>query len=225
MEQCSEHVAFQLPNEHTRVRYLIDSIQCNDPELQASLAAIRKDDATPSGMRNNFENAVTFLLPSCPVAKKRKTTGSGGNFNAEISFTNAQDGTKKRTGKTGVELRYHKKEEYGQLDINQKDELREWRKKNGTMNGKQGKAVINEGNKYNKDNGSKREIKRTITSLFCEEMNAYRRKTKESSDQTDELKRVLIDFAHQGAKVSLATASSVPERAQLVATKLKGILS
>ena len=225
MEQYSEHVAFQLPNEHTRVRYLIDAIQCNDPKLQASLAAIRKEDDTPSSMMNDFKNAVTFLLPSCPVAKKRKTTGSGDNFNAEISFTNVQDGTKKRTGKTGVELRYHKKEEYGQLDDNQKDGLREWIKKSGTMKGKQRRAVKNEGNKYNKDNGSKREIKRTIASLFREEMNVYGRKTKESSDQTDELKRVLIDFAHQGGKVSSTTASSVPERSQLVATKLQGILS
>ena len=85
--------------------------------------------------------------------------------------------------------------------------------------------MSNEGNKYNKDNGSKREIKRTIASLFREEMNAYGRKTKESSDQTDELKRVLIDFAHQGGKVSSTTASSVSERAQLAATKLQGILS
>ena len=39
MQQCSLHVTFQLPYEHTRVRYLLDAIQCSDPELQATLAA------------------------------------------------------------------------------------------------------------------------------------------------------------------------------------------
>ena len=101
-------------------------------------------------MRNDFENAVTFLLPSCPVAKKRKTTDGGSNFSAEIFSTNAQDGTKKRIGKTGVELRYHKKEEYGHLGENQKDELRERQKKIGTMKGKKVKSGSKEDDKYSK---------------------------------------------------------------------------
>ena len=61
LQQCSEHVPFQLPDEHTRVRYLLDSIQCLDAELQASIAAIRKDADGPGAMRNNFESAATFL--------------------------------------------------------------------------------------------------------------------------------------------------------------------
>lgn len=224
MEQCSAHVAFQLPNEHTRVRYLLDALQCNDAELQASLAAIRKDDATPAGMRNNFENAVTFLLPSCPVAKKRKTTGGGSNYGAEISSTEARDGTKKSVGKSGVELRYYKKGEYEKLNKEQKDELREYRLKSGTgKKGKRGRSKDDDKDE-NKDIGSRKEIKRMIASVFREEMKESKKEEQESSNQVDELKKVLIDFAQTGAKVSSTTATSVPDRAQAAATQLQGIL-
>ena len=43
-EQCNLRVTHQLLNERTRVGYLIDQIKFNDPELQATLAAIRKDN-------------------------------------------------------------------------------------------------------------------------------------------------------------------------------------
>ncbi len=76
LQQCAEHVPFQLPDEHTRVRYLMDAIHCTDAELQASLAAIRLDDQGPDSKRNNFEAAATFLLPSDPVSKKRKASGN-----------------------------------------------------------------------------------------------------------------------------------------------------
>jgi hypothetical protein len=43
MTACAQHVAYQLPNEHTRVGYLIDSIENNDAGLQAALGAIRNN--------------------------------------------------------------------------------------------------------------------------------------------------------------------------------------
>ena len=30
MQAAAEHVTYQLPNEHSRVEYLLDAIQCND---------------------------------------------------------------------------------------------------------------------------------------------------------------------------------------------------
>ena len=44
MQQCAEHISYQLPNERTQVGYLLDTIQC--PELQAALAGVRKDYKT-----------------------------------------------------------------------------------------------------------------------------------------------------------------------------------
>ena len=33
MQQCAEHVEYQLPNQHTCMGYLLEGIQCPDPGL------------------------------------------------------------------------------------------------------------------------------------------------------------------------------------------------
>ena len=70
MQQCDEHVSFQLPHEHTRVGYLLEGIQSIDPGLQAAMASVKTDDGR-DGMRNDFEAAAAHLLPYDPVAKKK----------------------------------------------------------------------------------------------------------------------------------------------------------
>ena len=72
MSACAEHVQYQLPNEHSRVGFLIDAIQCADAGLQAAMASVKTDNG-PHGLRNNFERAVSHLLPYDPIAKKRVT--------------------------------------------------------------------------------------------------------------------------------------------------------
>ena len=37
MQACAEHVEYQLPNQHSRVGFLLDAIQCSDPGLQAAM--------------------------------------------------------------------------------------------------------------------------------------------------------------------------------------------
>ena len=74
LQQCAEHVTYQLPHDRTRVKYLMDAIKCTDPGVVAALSSIRLDDGE-AGMRNNFDLAVTFLLPTDPIAKKQKATG------------------------------------------------------------------------------------------------------------------------------------------------------
>ena len=69
MQQCAEHIAYQLPNELTRVGYLLEGIQCSDPGLQAAMASVRTDDRA-NGMRSDFERAEVHLLPYDPVAQK-----------------------------------------------------------------------------------------------------------------------------------------------------------
>jgi hypothetical protein len=66
MEQCAQHVDYQLPNQHSRVGYLLAGIEKNDPGLQAGMAAVRTDKG-PNGMRNNFETCCTYcaLLSRC----------------------------------------------------------------------------------------------------------------------------------------------------------------
>ena len=89
MSACAEHVQYQLPNEHSHVGFLVDVIQCADAGLQAAMASVKTDNG-PNGLRNNFERAVSHLLPYDPVAKKRATGIKRGS--ALISLTEAHDG-------------------------------------------------------------------------------------------------------------------------------------
>ena len=133
MVACAEHVDYQLPNEHTRVTYLLDAIECNDPPLQAAIANIEEDtgDGTLAnpGKRNDFELAVAALLPKDPVARKRELANKRGisaissDANAEISAF----GDKPGIGKTGVHLRWHSKKEFKKLTQDQMKELMKWR--------------------------------------------------------------------------------------------------
>jgi hypothetical protein len=133
MQASAEHVQYQLPNEHSRVGFLLDAIQSSDAGLQAAMASVRTDNR-PHGMRNNFEEAATHILPYDPVAKKR-TIGlkrDAANISAvsETEEISATTGKKPSIGRTGVHLRYHKLHEYKALTSEQRDELREWRNKN-----------------------------------------------------------------------------------------------
>ena len=69
MKQCAEHIAYQLPNELTRVGYLLEGIQCPDPGLQAAMASVQTDNGA-YGMRSDFERAAAHLLPYDPVVRK-----------------------------------------------------------------------------------------------------------------------------------------------------------
>ena len=62
MSACAEHVQYQLPNKHSRVGFLIDAIQCANSGLQAAMASVKTDNS-PNGLRNNFERAISHLLP------------------------------------------------------------------------------------------------------------------------------------------------------------------
>ena len=117
MQQCAEHVEYQLLNEHTCVSYLLEGIVCPDPGLQAAMASICTENG-PKGMWNDFEAAAVHILPYDPVAKKRTTTGSKRTA-AWISLVEVPEtakisaATKVSIGKTGVHLQlYHTPEEY-----------------------------------------------------------------------------------------------------------------
>ena len=136
MSAFTEHVQYQLPNEYSRVGFLLDAIQCTDAELQATMASVKTDNG-PNGLQNNFESAISHLLPYDPVAKKRATGIKQGS--ALISLAEVHDGptttiaandSKPSIGKTWVHLRYHKHHEYKKLMQEQHRELSEWRQNN-----------------------------------------------------------------------------------------------
>ena len=132
---------YQLPNEHSQVGYLLDTIQCNDAGLQAAMASIKTNQAD-NGMRNSFEAPATHLLPYDPVQKKRVDQAGGKRGSADISDATGEEtnvssfGTKKGTRASGVSPRYHTKVEYDLLNKQQKSELRDWR------SGERGKYAV-----------------------------------------------------------------------------------
>ena len=123
MEVCATHVPYQLPNEFTRVGFLMDTIQCNDAGLQAEMANICSDDGA-TGKRNNFQTTALYLLTYNPVAHKR-TSGTKRTV-TEISSANAElsaFGSKLSVGPPGVPLRYHTTEEYENLNEDERVDL------------------------------------------------------------------------------------------------------
>jgi hypothetical protein len=223
MQQCAEHVNYQLPNETTRVRYLTDNIQNGDPALQAALAIIRGDEA-PDGRRNNFESAATYLQPTCPVAKKRKSSG-GERGSYTISSAEGKSGLKIARGKTGVEFTYHTGEEYKALTSPQRKELREWRleQKGGAKDKKKGG-----GGKRQSDQNtdfSEKKLKTMIASVFREESKKIEAKKEEDATQVSEISTILQSIAHPSTKSTVSSAvSKSSENITAAATELQGIL-
>jgi hypothetical protein len=119
LEEAANHVNFQLPTEHTRVGYLIDNLNNADPDLRAAIANVRLDT---NGMRSNFEDTVAFLLPVDPYSKHKRNQDKTAN----ISDVNTLKG--KAQSKTGVDLRWHKYDEYKKLNKEQRAELYEWQR-------------------------------------------------------------------------------------------------
>ena len=195
MEQCAMHVQFQMPNEYTRVGYLLDAIENDDASLQAAMALIRNDTA-PGGKRNNFEAAAAFLLPHDPVARKRATKRGQADVSAIDSST-----IKSGIGKTGVEFRYHTKAEYKKLTKEQKTELYEWRltdDQGGKLNKRQKKGK--EGSRVTFDD--KKQFKKMVSEVVVAELTSMdeKRKAKEKEEK---------DGAEAGAYlVSLMQAAS-----------------
>ena len=109
LQQCAEHVTYQIPHDRTRVKYLIDAINCNEPGVVAALSCLRLDDGV-NGMRNNFDATVTFLLPTDPIQIKQKSAGDKRPI-SEIASVEMKQGTRR----TCVELRYHVSSEHFQL--------------------------------------------------------------------------------------------------------------
>ena len=133
MQECAQHIPYQLPNPHTRVTHLLDNIQCDYPALQASMALIRNDKG-PTGKMNDFEQTASFIIPHDPVVQRRQKLNkrtsaeiSGIEDEGEDKINISSTSMKPSNGKTGVELRFYKHNEYQQLTAEQKSELHEWR--------------------------------------------------------------------------------------------------
>ena len=121
--EAADHAPANVPNARQRVTYLLDSLKTEHPKVLACIAAVEQDE---TGKRVSFEDAATFLLPSCPVAAK-KTGGNGINAKvAGIDVATESGAGAVLKGKTGVELRYHSPEKFAKLSKEQKTEVSLW---------------------------------------------------------------------------------------------------
>jgi hypothetical protein len=127
LSQCKTHVAYQLPNEISRVTYLLTGIECMSAPLQAAMALVCNNTGA-NGKVNDFESTAAFLLPHDPVSTRRAATKCGAEV-SEVVIDSAEESfhKKARIGKTGVELRFHKGNEYFKFSDEQKKELNDHR--------------------------------------------------------------------------------------------------
>ena len=146
-------------NATSKVKYLINNITHQDSDLRAAIALIRNDQ--PAGIKSDFEGAIKILLPVDPFKPR-----GGFKRKFEVSFVEGNGSktsankTSYGTGKTGVELCFHKPKEYKNLTDEQKDELRQWRQS------KEGKrAVIAEKQKRNGKGTGKTLKKKEIAAI------------------------------------------------------------
>ena len=193
MQASAEHVQYQLPNEHSRVGFLLEGIQCSDPGLQAAMASIKTDNG-PEGMSNNFEATAAHLLPYDPVAKKRSSGQKRGSAQIASVMDPSPTTTKKLSiGKTGVHLRYYKTGEYRNLTNEQKEELKEWRANNPNTFKAGSKKAKKEAKK------SKSSMKKQVASLVEAALN----KSVKFDDQVNDEEKYIMSMVQAAVTKTL----------------------
>ena len=128
--RASHQVTYVAPNETSRVRYLLASIQTSDPTICSAKTTIQADPAK----KDDFEAAADFIITVAPQPKPQQ--GRHHRISALRSGNKNKRG-KIRTGpKTGVEVRFYRRNEWSKLSRDEQDEVREIRqeelKKQGT---------------------------------------------------------------------------------------------
>ena len=194
MQASAEHVQYQLPNEHSRVGFLLKAIQCTDPGLQAAMASIKTGNGL-EGMRNNFEATAAHLLPYDPVAKKRSSGQKRGS--APISSVMDPSPTKTKNpsiGTTGVHLYYYKTGEYRNLTNEQKEELKDWRANNPNTFKAGSKKVKKEVPKK-----SKSSMKKQVASLVEAALN----KSVKYDDQVNDEEKYIMSMVQAAVTKTL----------------------
>ena len=118
MLKASQNIPYQVPNEATRVRRFLHSLDSSDQRIISAKTSILADPQ----MKNDFESMSNFLMIVAPPVKQQQ----------EQHRVSAQSfvKTENKGKQTGVELRFHTRAEYEKLTGAQKSELYEWRKAN-----------------------------------------------------------------------------------------------
>ena len=107
MIRASYHIIYAPSDETTRFKRILKSTVSNGMTIIASVTAIRADNNKLA----DFDEASNFLVTTSPSPQNLEA----GSHNVSTFTTN--------TGRTGVELRYYKRDSFGRLSDEQKQEL------------------------------------------------------------------------------------------------------
>jgi len=121
MERASHHITYTPPNATSRVRYLLNSIETNDPTICSCKTTIQADALK----KHDFEQAADFILTQAPKIKTSQPHRISGIRQGKKK---SGKGKVKVGPKTGVELRYYKRNEWMDLTQEQRNECMEIRK-------------------------------------------------------------------------------------------------
>ena len=102
--ECPVHIEFTVHRPEQRVECLFDSIDCTDSTLQVAAGLLR---AITKNMREDFEDKSTSLIEVDPY---RRSSHSA-SHNANVSSVDFKTGH----GPSGVELRWHHKDDFLKL--------------------------------------------------------------------------------------------------------------
>ena len=94
LSRTSQHIKYAPPNETFRVRYILNSLQTNDPTICSAKTTIKAD----SVKKDDFEMAADFILITAPPPK------ISSDRTHQISDLGTKRGSVNTGPKTGVKL-------------------------------------------------------------------------------------------------------------------------
>ena len=220
IQQCAEHITHTVPSAEQRVRYLLDGIQSNEPQLLAELGKVKADDGE-NGKMSDFEATAAYIIPFDPVTEKRGTKRKAGKDFAiaaiDMGITKGEQ--------TGVEVRFYKPHEYRQLTDEQKMELLQLRKQN------KGKKKLKGGGKIKPppkdEKGSKKEklLDRMIAAFECSEKKEEDKKTEDqfTSAVVSAINNISLSNTTQQISAINTTIPPTPNNVETPKPKVSGV--
>ena len=217
LEEAQNHVDFQLPTEHTRVGYLIDNLENNDPDLRAAIANIRQN---VNDTRSDFEASVAVLLPVDPYkTSRRQPDNNSNNPGANISSA-ASNRSHEGIGKSGVQFRFYDGPDYQKLNADQRAELHKWR------NTPQGKKFSNDERKKRKasamakSNINKAAIASAVQSAIAKEHKRQKQSAEEVETAAKLIAGVSLANGKAESNANSSSTNSVTDAHKEAAVKL-----
>ena len=96
-------VSVTIPNDQTKVRYLLQSIECDDVGLKSRMEVVQSND----DMKSSFNQTAQYLQEADPVFCRSIKQGGSNTNKSTKNATASQLNLKQGVGKTGVEFRWY----------------------------------------------------------------------------------------------------------------------